>query len=146
MAEERRNSDLLEYINKLLDDGGTQSRIDYFYKHLPDDGGGGSVVELPPELKEKKTLTDDELYEKIIKRFPEADPEFDRDYFREVFKIIKDRFLVKPNPDGIPAVPMPNVMPDLSPEEMDRLKIMMEIRKRQSLERDPSGMTQLLGG
>ena len=60
----------------------------------------------------------------------------------------QEGFLVSPtpNPDGIPAVPMPNVMPDLSPEEMDRLKTMMEIRKRQSLERDPSGMTQLLGG
>ena len=52
-----------------------------------------------------------------------------------------------PSPEGaIPAVPMPNVMPDLSPEEMEQMRIMREIRKRQSLERDPSGMTQLLGG
>ena len=52
-----------------------------------------------------------------------------------------------PSPEGaIPAVPMPNVMPDLSPEEMEQMRIMREIRERQSLERDPSGMTQLLGG
>lgn len=52
-----------------------------------------------------------------------------------------------PSPEGaIPAVPMPNVMPDLSPEEMEQMRIMREMRKRQSLERDPSGMTQLLGG
>jgi hypothetical protein len=52
-----------------------------------------------------------------------------------------------PSPEGaIPAVPMPNVMPDLSPEEMEQMRIMREIRERQSLKRDPSGMTQLLGG
>lgn len=55
-------------------------------------------------------------------------------------------FLVTPEEGGTPAVPMPNVMPDLSPEEMEQMRIMKEIRERQSLERDPSGMTQLLGG
>lgn len=55
-------------------------------------------------------------------------------------------FLVTPEEGGTPAVPMPNVMPDLSPEEMEQMRIMREMRKRQSLERDPSGMTQLLGG
>ncbi len=55
-------------------------------------------------------------------------------------------FLVTPEEGGTPAVPMPNVMPDLSPEEMEQMRIMREIRERQSLERDPSGMTQLLGG
>ena len=99
MAEEGRNSDLSEYINRLLDARtgtlGAQTSDELTFgaltsKELFDRYGGGSVVELPPELEEKKTLTDDELYEKIIKRFPEADPEFDRDYFREVFKIIKD--------------------------------------------------------
>ena len=58
----------------------------------------------------------------------------------------QEGFLVTPEEGGTPAVPMPNVMPDLSPEEMEQMRIMREIRKRQSLERDPSGMTQLLGG
>jgi|TARA_R110000764_G_scaffold232934_1_gene325587 hypothetical protein len=58
----------------------------------------------------------------------------------------QEGFLVTPEEGGIPAVPMPNVMPDLSPEEMEQMRIMREIRERQSLERDPSGMTQLLGG
>jgi len=60
-------------------------------------------------------------------------------------KTAKD-FLVSPKTGETPAIPMPNVMPDLSPEEKERIKIMKEIRERQSLERDPSGMTQLLGG
>jgi len=58
----------------------------------------------------------------------------------------QEGFLVTPEEGGTPAVPMPNVMPDLSPEEMEQMRIMREIRERQSLERDPSGMTQLLGG
>ena len=58
----------------------------------------------------------------------------------------QEGFLVTPEEGGTPAVPMPNVMPDLSPEEMEQMRIMREMRKRQSLERDPSGMTQLLGG
>ena len=58
----------------------------------------------------------------------------------------REGFLVTPEEGGTPAVPMPNVMPDLSPEEMEQMRIMREMRKRQSLERDPSGMTQLLGG
>jgi len=149
MAEEERNSDLLEYINKLLDDGGYQEDVRtgnvgaLTSKELFDRYGGGSVVELPPELEEKKTLTDDELYEKIIKRFPEADPEFDRDYF---FKIIKDGFLVKPDTDGIPPVEMPTI-PETSDKTLEGLEAIMDIlRKKQSLERDPSGMTQLLKG
>tara|TARA_R110000796_G_scaffold239358_1_gene360040 strand:+ start:343 stop:795 length:453 start_codon:yes stop_codon:yes gene_type:complete len=149
MAEERPNSDFLEYINKLLDDRGYQQDVRtgtlgaLTSKELFDLYGGGSVVELPPDLEEKKTLTDDELYEKIIKRFPETDPKFDRDYF---FKTIKDRFLVKPDTDGIPPVRMPTI-PETSDETLRSLEAIMDIlRKKQSLERDPSGMTQLLKG
>ena len=54
--------------------------------------------------------------------------------------------LVKPDTDGIPPVEMPTI-PETSDETLEGLEEIMDfLRKKQSLERDPSGMTQLLKG
>ena len=52
---------------------------------------------------------------------------------------------IKKNPNAIQPVPMPSPkLPKLTKEEKELQELQMEIRRRQSLEKDPSGVIQLL--
>ena len=68
----------------------------------------------------------------------------DRDAARE--NVLMQRISKEPTalPGSVPARAMPNRTPDLSPKEMDMLRLQLRRQKEQSLRQDSSGMTQLL--
>ena len=75
-------------------------------------------------------------YKELLKKLKKQKYTYSYDAFSKKFK---------ENPNAIPPVPMPSPkVPKLSKEEKELQELQMEIRRRQSLEKDPSGFIQLL--